>query len=426
MALPQVLATGSWLQAAIFATPLANFNGNLYAAFIDGVTRYPSIAKSTDGGQTWTTAVIRASATTDDAHNCNSIGIDRSGYIHASFNMHSNPLLYSRSNSAENISAFSAIDTMTGVDETNVTYPQFFNSPVTGKLYCLYRTGASDLGATIINVYDETSQTWRRLGGVSRIIDGGATAGTGLFRGPYPNNITFDAADDIVLTWVWRTNTPDVVNNGFFYARFDARIKKWIRLNGVPYNMPVVVAAVGGQVWAQVAGQLPDYPSKSRLINTGTTVIDPDGDPHILALMDDDNGKSQIWHTRIMGTVVETTQITNLNITPVNPLLPDLSRSLIFIDQANSRLGVLYTDGGTSSAINFVAPPGNTFVMFSTDGYMGAEWSAPVQHTVSPKCGEYNLDYGAMAAGTLRFYGQSVETASGPLYVFSLVDLLAA
>lgn len=62
---------------------------------------------------------------------------------------------------------------MTGIDEHNVTYPEFYLLPG-GNLLFAYRSGSSGSGNLVLNGYDAENRKWHRIQDV--LIDGGGAA----------------------------------------------------------------------------------------------------------------------------------------------------------------------------------------------------------------------------------------------------------
>lgn len=61
--------------------------------------------------------------------------IDGEGYMHVSFDHHGHPLNYCRSIAPGSLELGDKMP-MTGVDEGNVTYPEFY--PYPEEIYCLF------------------------------------------------------------------------------------------------------------------------------------------------------------------------------------------------------------------------------------------------------------------------------------------------
>ena len=92
-----------------------------------------------------------------DAHNVISIMADDDGYLHMSFDHHGNPLNYCRS-LLPNSLKMGDKQTMTGIDENNVTYPEFYRLK-NGNLLFVYRSGESGRGNMVMKTYNLKSKT---------------------------------------------------------------------------------------------------------------------------------------------------------------------------------------------------------------------------------------------------------------------------
>lgn len=93
-----------------------------------------------------------------DAHNVISIGVDGSGVLHLSWDHHRHPLNYARAVAPGSIE-LGQKETMTGIDENDVTYPEFYCLPG-GDLLFAYRSGASGGG-----IWCSTDILWQQRRG---------------------------------------------------------------------------------------------------------------------------------------------------------------------------------------------------------------------------------------------------------------------
>ena len=97
---------------------------------------------------------------------------------------------------------------MTGKDEDDVTYPEFYRMP-DGDLLFVYRSGASGRGNLVLNRYDLKSRKWTRVQDV--LIDGENQ------RNAYWQ-LYMDKAGVIHLSWVWRETWMVETNHDLCYA----------------------------------------------------------------------------------------------------------------------------------------------------------------------------------------------------------------
>ena len=130
---------------------------------------------------------------------------------------------------------------MTGVDEKDVTYPEFYNLDG-GDLLFAYRSGGSGRGNLVMNRYDVKTRKWSRVQDV--LIDGERK------RNAYWQ-LYVDAKGIIHVSWVWR-ETPDVAtNHDLCYARSADGGRTWEKSTGEIYTLPITIAN------AEVACQIP-------------------------------------------------------------------------------------------------------------------------------------------------------------------------
>lgn len=98
---------------------------------------------------------------------------------------------------------------MTGVDEGNVTYPEFY--PLSGgDLLFVYRSGSSGRGNLVMNRYSLKEHKWTRVQDI--LIDGENK------RNAYWQ-LYVDEKGTIHLSWVWRETWHVETNHDICYAR---------------------------------------------------------------------------------------------------------------------------------------------------------------------------------------------------------------
>jgi hypothetical protein len=96
-----------------------------YIAYYDA-EGYLTLGKRAINTQDWTVERTQYKGNCADAHNVISIGVDGKGYLHVSFDHHNNPLRYCRAVAPGSLELGEMMP-MTGVDERDVTYPEFYN-----------------------------------------------------------------------------------------------------------------------------------------------------------------------------------------------------------------------------------------------------------------------------------------------------------
>lgn len=204
-----------------------------------------------------------------DAHNSISIAIDGDGYLHVSWDHHDTKLRYAKSKSPLNLD-LDKEESMTGIAEQKITYPQFYNLP-NGNLVFFYRSGSSGRGNMIINSYDLKNKKWSQI--QSNLLNGEDQ------RSAYWQ-AKVDKKGTIHLSWVWRESWDVSTNHDICYARsFDGGLS-WEKSNGEKYNLPITVAS------AEIAWRIPE---KSSLINQTSMTADENGNPYIANYWNENN-----------------------------------------------------------------------------------------------------------------------------------------
>ncbi|GGF12765.1 BNR repeat-containing protein [Flavobacterium limi] len=196
-----------------------------------------------------------------DAHNSISIGIDGDGYVHVSWDHHDTKLRYAKSKSPLSLD-LDKEESMTGIAEQKVTYPEFYNLP-NGNLLFFYRSGSSGRGNMIINSYSVKDKKWSQI--QSNLLNGEDK------RSAYWQ-AKVDKKGTIHISWVWRESWDVSTNHDICYARsFDGGLS-WEKSNGEKYNLPITVTS------AEIAWRIPE---KSSLINQTSMTADENGNPYI-------------------------------------------------------------------------------------------------------------------------------------------------
>jgi hypothetical protein len=222
-----------------------------------------------------------------DAHNSISLGCDRQGYLHLTYDHHGTNLRYRRSMSPCNIQGWTDELGMTGVHEGKVTYPCFILSPDDGPLMLLYRDGLWNKGTARIKVYDEAGQTW---------ADRPTPILSGAEQRPWTSNAYWNhpvmgSDGSMHLSFVWRTDSigaEQLINNiNVCYARSMDNGLTWTTSYGRPYRLPIT------QVNAETVH--PVSPG-CNLINQTSMALDSRNRPHIVFYSNDPNGIPQYQH----------------------------------------------------------------------------------------------------------------------------------
>ena len=210
----------------------------------------------------WTLQRSQYKGNVADAHNVISMMVDGEGYIHVSFDHHGHPLNYCRSLKPGSLE-LGPKEAMTGTDEQDVTYPEFYKMPE-GDLIFVYRSGASGRGNLIMNRYDLDTHKWERVQNI--LIDGEGQ------RNAYWQ-LYVNEKGTIHLSWVWRETWLVETNHDLCYASSPDGGKTWYKSTGEKYTLPI------RKDNAEYAWRIPQ---NSELINQTSMCKDADGHPYIV------------------------------------------------------------------------------------------------------------------------------------------------
>lgn len=268
------------VNTAVFrGSSLVTHGDTQYVAYYDP-EGYVTLGKRAVGSDDWTVKRTRYKGNVADAHNVISIGVDGDGYIHASFDHHGHPLKYCVSERPGSLELGKLIP-MTGVDEQDVTYPEFYNL-AGGDLLFAYRSGASGRGNLVLNRYSVKDKKWNRVQDI--LVDGENQ------RNAYWQ-LFVDPQGTIHLSWVWRETWMVETNHDLCYARSHDNGVTWERSDGSLYKLPITLGS------AETAWKIPQ---KSELINQTSMTADSNGHPYIATYWrDSDSNVPQyrlVWH----------------------------------------------------------------------------------------------------------------------------------
>lgn len=266
-----------------------------------------------------------------DAHNSISLGMDRDGYIHISYDHHGTQLKYRRSLAPECIESWSDELAMTGQRESRVTYPSFLMPSESAPLQLLYRDGYDRKGSAYLKDYDESEHTW---------LDHECAKLSGAENHPWTSNAYWnhpvrDHDGSLHLSFVWRTHSigeqQQINNLNICYAKSFDNGQSWYSSNMKPFQLPLT------QVNAEVVW--PISPA-SNLINQSSMAVDSQNRPHIVFYANDENGIVQYQHLWFDGRKWQHQYISQrknrLDLCGTNTLRIPISRPDIIIDKANN------------------------------------------------------------------------------------------
>lgn len=239
---------------------LVSFEGKQYIAYYDA-EGWMVIGTRSLGEDTWTLNRTQYQGNVKDAHNVISLMVDGEGYLHVSFDHHGHPLNYCRSIAPHSLEMGDK-EPMTGVDEKDVTYPEFYRL-ANGDLLFAYRSGASGRGNLVLNRYSLGTRKWERVQDI--LIDGEN------LRNAYWQ-LYVDAQGTIHLSWVWRETWLVETNHDLCYARSFDGGKTWYKTSGEQYQLPIRLDN------AEYACKIPQ---NSELINQTSMSADAQGNPFI-------------------------------------------------------------------------------------------------------------------------------------------------
>ena len=241
-------------------SPLVTHDDYQYVSYYDA-DGYLTLGRRALNDTVWTLNRTQYVGNVKDAHNVISMIVDGDGYLHLSFDHHGHPLKYCRSKYPESLE-LGDLEPMTGVDEGNVTYPEFYTLK-DGDILFVYRSGSSGRGNLVMNRYDLASRKWVRVQDV--LIDGEDE------RNAYWQ-LYVDGRGVIHLSWVWRETWLVETNHDLCYARSRDNGVTWERSDGTPYQLPIT------QDNAEYAWRIPQ---NSELINQTSMSTDAAGNPYI-------------------------------------------------------------------------------------------------------------------------------------------------
>lgn len=346
--------SGTSVNTAIFRTnSLVTHGDTQYVCFYDP-EGYVTLAKRKHGSEEWQVERTQYKGNVKDAHNVISMGIDGEGYLHLAFDHHGHPLHYVKSVAPGSLKV-GELQAMTGVDEDNVTYPEFY-SLNNGDLLFVYRSGASGRGNMAINRYDLKTGRWIRV--QDSLIDGEEE------RSPYWQ-LYIDDNNVIHVSWVWRETWLVETNHDMCYAKSEDGGKTWKRSDNTVYELPIT-AANSEYAWK--------IPQNSELINQTSMTADENSTPYIISywrapdsevpqfrlVWNDGNG----WQQREISN-----RTTPFTLSGGGTKMIPVSRPRVVAD--GSFIGVLYRDrerdGKVTLAATFNGPDGDWEVVDLTD-----------------------------------------------------------
>jgi BNR repeat-containing family member len=271
----------------------------------------------------------------NDAHDSISIAIDGSGFMHLGWGMHADAFHYARTTGPVMGSApieFGPDESMTGLEKTRITYPEFYNMP-NGDLLFFARQGVAGNGDLFINRYSVNDQKWTRV--QSPVIRG--TFPKWDPANAYWNNLCFDSKGGLVCTWGWRSNQIPggeigyETNHDLNYARSPDEGKTWDRFDGTPYTLPIT---------QQSCDVVVHIPQGCCLMNQSSMAIDANDHPVIANWWAPDAARGKYGREYMLayydGEQWQTSQVSQRNSPELKrpeQEVRDLARPIVVIDK---------------------------------------------------------------------------------------------
>lgn len=222
-----------------------------------------------------------------DAHNSISLGFDNDHHLHITYDHHGTKLKYRRTTAPYDVNSWGPETSMTGINESRVTYPTFINPRHNHPLTLIYRDGQWDRGCVRIKTFDEAKGQWFDL--PTAIISGEDNAP--WTSNAYWNHPAVGSDGSLHMSFVWRTHSigPELkVNNiNICYALSYDNGATWQTSQGHPFKIPIT--PVNSETIFAVS-------PASNLMNQCSMALDSLNMPHIAYYMNDADGIPQYFH----------------------------------------------------------------------------------------------------------------------------------
>ena len=216
-----------------------------------------------------------------DSHNYITMSVDGQGLLHLAGNMHCVPLIYFRTAKPLDIATFQRVGSMVGREENRCTYPRFLRGSQ-GELIFTYRDGSSGNGNQIWNVWEASSQSWRRL--LDRPLFSGEGQRNAYFTGPVQG-----PDGRFHVCWVWR-DTPDCATNHDLCYASSRDLVHWETSGGRELALPITLGT---------AEIIDPVPAGGGMINGNTKIgFDTRKRPIVSYHKHDEHGFTQIYNAR--------------------------------------------------------------------------------------------------------------------------------
>jgi hypothetical protein len=356
------------------------------------------VSRRTLGTSTWSTPINTGISIDDisDDHNVIAIGVDCTGHMHMSWDMHNISLNYAVSTGTVNDPTFSSLAFSTktaanaptlfpssGSTTNEVTYPEFFNIPGTGNMVFAYRNGGagggSGNGDQYIDVYNPTAGTWTN----TKIINGQLTS-----VNAYLNGFVCNSQGTLLTTWTWRASPDWQTNSNIMFAQSPDNGTTWFKQGGTTaYTLPIIQSGAPASSVAQTVWTIPQH---SSFINQTTMTVDNNDNPMVATYWapgttgstnsmlapnaTTNNPNRQYMLVYYDGTQWRTSQITHRTSDTAFDTsaadVRDLGRPIVLTDRENRTLVVTRSEDtslGSFSNANLGLNKNNIVVYYSTN-----------------------------------------------------------
>lgn len=378
--------SGTSVNTAIFrCNSVASHDGWQFVAYYDS-TATVVIGKRRIGSDRWELTRTQYKGNIKDAHNVISIMADGDGYLHMAFDHHGHRLKYCRS-VAPLSAEMGELSPMTGSNEGNVTYPEFYRL-ADGDLLFVYRDGSSGNGNMVMNHYSVKEKKWSRV--QTNLIDGEGK------RNAYWQ-MCVDKAGTIHLGWVWRESASVNTNHDMCYARSYDKGHTWQRSDGTQYALPINASN------AEYALRIPQ---NSELINQTSICADEGGHPCIASYWRAEGETvpqyrvvwhdGKLWHS---GQVTERT--TPFSLSGVGTKMIPISRPKVAI--CGKKVYCIFRDVERGSRVSVAM----------ADSIGAADWEVKDLTTFSVGSWEPSIDSEMLKRGRLHIYVQATAQGDG-------------
>lgn len=378
--------SGTSVNTAIFRRDAVTSHGQWqFVAYYDS-TGHVVIGKRMLGTDNWKLTKTPYKGNIYDAHNVISLMTDGDGYLHMAFDHHGSPLKYCHG-VAPLSTQMGELSPMTGSDEGNVTYPEFYRL-ADGDLLFVYRDGSSGNGNMVMNHYSVREKRWVRT--QDNLIDGQGQ------RNAYWQ-MCVDKAGTIHLAWVWRESASVNTNHDLCYARSLDKGHTWQRTDGSRYALPINMEN------AEYAVRIPQ---NSELINQTDICADSEGHPRIATYWREKGDSVPqyrlVWHD---GKKWRQYQVSR-RVTPFS--LAGMGTKMIPI----ARPRVAMVEGKTVCVFRD-AERGGKVSLAITDDIAAEEWEVKDLTDFSMGAWEPSLDSELLKRGLVHLFTQTTAQGDG-------------